>query len=120
MTFPTITFKNTNCAVDHVREELATEKLSTLQKYLTHATDVRCAVEFERMTAKQNGDVYRVEANLWRSGKLFRAEAEEASFEKGIDEVRRTLEQDIERDQDKHQSEFKKGARQIKEMVRGM
>ncbi len=118
MTFPTITFKHTNVAVDHQLQTLITGKLSSLDKYLTHAQTLRCEVEIERIASHQSGPICRLEANIWRSGKLYRADAVEETFEKAIDEVRRDLERDLERDHGKRLSVFRRGARQIKEMLR--
>jgi ribosomal subunit interface protein len=119
MSFPTITFKHTNIEPDYQLQSLVQGKLSVLEKYLHGAHDVRCEVEFERLTGHQQGPVCRIEVNIWRGSQLSRAETVEESFEKATDEVRRTLEHDLERSHDKRVSVFRKGARRIKEMMRG-
>jgi ribosomal subunit interface protein len=118
MSFPTITFKHTNIEPDYAMQSLVQTKLSTLGKYLVGARNVRCEVQFERVTGHQHGPVCRIEVNIWRGNTLARTEATENTFEKAIDEVRRTLEHDLERAHDKRLSVFKKGARRLKEMVR--
>ncbi len=118
MNFPTITFTHKNVSPDQTLQQLVTNKLSSLKKYLVGARSVRCELEFERTTAHAQGPVCRIEVNLWRGDRLSRAEATEETFEKAIDEVRRNLEHELERAHDKRVSLFRKGARRIKEMMR--
>ena len=77
-----------------------------------------CDVEFEKMTVQQNGNVFRMEANLEVDGKLYRAEATMDSFEKAIDEVRSELDKELRRANSKKETLFKRGGRKIKEMLR--
>lgn len=117
MTFPTIKFKHTNTETNYELQALITDKLQTLGKYLTHAKNIIIDVELEKLTNQTKGDIYRLEANLWRSGTLFRAESTEESFNKAIDVVRGELDRELERFHDKRVSLFKKGARRIKQMM---
>ena len=118
MTFPTINYKATNTELDERLQTLMDQKLSTLQKFIGDETDVKCQVEFEKVAPKQNGLVYRVEANLYLKGKLYRAEATEISFEAAIEEVRSELDKELRRAGDKRDTLVKRGGRRIKEMLR--
>lgn len=119
MTFPTINFKALNStAVDSSLHTLLEQKFQSLDKYVGEETDVKCDVEFEKVTASKSGEIYRVEANLWLHGKMYRAEATEVSFEVAIDEVRSELDKELRRAADKRESLMKRGGRRIKEMLR--
>ncbi len=118
MSFPIITFKTTNVVLEGIHQDLVTKKFITFERYVGNATDLKCEVEFEKIGAQTNGKVYRVEANFYRDGQLFRAEATEENFEKAIDEVRDELDKELRRDGKKHETLFLRGARSIKEMLR--
>ncbi len=117
MEFPTISFKATNTELDAALQTLVDQKFSSLAKHLGNETDVKCDVEFEKVTAQQTGNVFRVEANLWRAGKLYRAEATEANFEMAIDEVQAELDKELRRANDKQSTLMKRGGRALKRMM---
>jgi ribosomal subunit interface protein len=118
MVFQNIIFKHTNSQVSNSLQTIAAQKLSTLEKYTKGETDVRCEVEFERIVKHKSGDVCRVEANIWLSGVLFRAEATQATFEAAIDIVRDELNQEMGKAHEKRNSLIRRGGRKIKDMVR--
>ena len=118
MAFPTIQFKATNIKLEGKWQDQVVQKFQTLEKYLGTQTDLSCAVEFERITAHQSGEIHRVEANVYANGKMFRAEATEHSFERAIDEVRKDLERELSKAHDRHDTLIKRGRRKIKEMLR--
>lgn len=117
MTFPTITFKQTNVTVDEHLPDLLEQKLTTLEKFIGEAPAL-CEVEFEKVTHHQNGNVHRVEVNLEVNGKLYRAEAVEDSFEKAVDEVRDELDKELRRSRDKDETMLRRGGRRLKELLR--
>ena len=118
MSFPTISFKATNTELDVNLQDLVDHKFLSLEKFIGEESDVKCEVEFEKVTASQSGQVFRVEANLWLGGKMYRAEATEDSFEKAIDEVRDELDKELRRSTKKKETLFKRGGRAIKKMMR--
>lgn len=118
MSFPTINYKATNTELQQHLQRLVDQKFESLEKYIGAETDARCEVEFEKETAQQSGNIFRVEANLWLAGKLYRAEASEASFEIAIDEVRNELDKELRRANDKQNTLMKRGGRAIKKMLR--
>ena len=118
MTFPTPNFKITNADVPQALQTLLERKLQPLQRYLGDETDVVCDVEFEKVTAREQGPIHRVEINLRVAGNLYRAEATLESFEAAIDEVRDELDKELRRKNRKQETLFKKGSRKIKEMMR--
>lgn len=117
MTFPTITFKQTNITVDDHLPDLIEQKLITLEKFIGEAPSL-CEVEFERLTHQQTGDIHRVEVNLTVNGKLYRAEATAESFEAAVDEVRDELDAELRRTREKDNTLLKRGGRKLKSLLR--
>lgn len=118
MTLPHITFKHTNIDSDESLQSLVEKKFHSLDRYVGTETDVKCDVEFEKTHGKQTSQTYRVEANFWLAGVMYRAEAKDESFEKAIDEVRSELDKEMRRAHKKRNSLLKRGGRKIKQMMR--
>jgi len=117
MGFPIINYKATNTDLDERLQTLLEQKLTSLDKYIGEETDIKCDVEFEKMSTGHSGQIYRVEVNLWLAGKLYRAEDTLESFEKAIDEVRSELDKELRRANKKKETLIKRGGRAIKEMM---
>lgn len=113
-----IQFKATNTEMIGELQDIMEQKLHSLEKYIGDETDVKCAVEFEKINAQTSGQIFRVEANLHVAGKLFRAESTETTFEEAIDEVRNELDKELRRSNKKQETLLKKGGRAIKKMLR--
>lgn len=118
MSLERITFKHTGTDVRPHLQDLVSEKLQTLERFLGGKEDVICEVEFAKVAPKRNGSIYRVEVNITSGGQLHRAEATEETFERAIDEVRSELESELQRARTKRQSLWRKGARKMKDMMR--
>ena len=118
MSLQRITFKHTGVDVRPHLQDIVTEKLQTLDRFLGGKTDVKCEVEFAKVAPRRNGAVYRIEVNIWTAGDLHRAEATEETFERAIDVVRSELESELQRSRTKKQSLWRKGARKMKDMMR--
>jgi len=118
MAFPMIQFKATNTEMIGELQDIMEMKLHSLEKYIGNETDLKCAVEFEKVTVQNSGKIFRIEANLNVGGKLFRAESTETTFEEAIDEVRNELDKEMRRSNKKKETMVKKGGRKIKEMLR--
>ena len=105
-------------ALEIQRDENSEALAFTVKEQATgEETDVKCEVEFEKVAPSKNGEIFRVEANLWLHGKLYRAEATEISFEIAIDEVKSELDKELRRTNGKRDSLMKRGGRKIKEML---
>lgn len=118
MTFPTITFKHGGIENGSALERVVESKFASLAHFIGSETDTRCEVEFQKVATHQSGKVFRVEANLWLHGTLFRAEATEESFAKAIDEVRAELDAAMRSAHDKRSSLLRRGSRKLKEIMR--
>ena len=117
MTFPTITFKQTNVSIDDSLPHFVEQKLLTLEKFIGSAPAL-CEVEFERVSHQQNGDICRAEVNLTVNGKLYRAEATAETYEKAIDIVQSELDTELRRAREKQETMLKRGGRKLKELLR--
>ena len=118
MPIPEINFKATHIELEADHKNLVEEKFSSLEKFIGSETDVNCDVEFEKVTDQSAGRIYRVEANLYLSGKLYRTEATEDNFDKAIVRVRDELEKRLRRAAGKRESLMRVGHRKIKDMLR--
>lgn len=98
---------------------LTDEKLLMLQKFIDEGSSVLCEIEFSKVSEQNNGDIYRVEANVTIDGKLYRAEAIRDSFEKAVDEVRDQIDKELRRAKGKQHSIAMRAGRKIKELVTG-
>lgn len=113
-----ITFKHTNSETNSRIHDFVRQKLSILDKYLGGETDVKIEVEFEKLVSHKSGPICRVEVNVWRVGKLYRAEATEMTFEAAIDVVKDYIDQEMKRSNEKHTSLLRRGSRKLKDMMR--
>lgn len=118
MAFPMIQYKATNTEMIGELQDILEMKFSSLEKYIGDETDVKCHVEFEKVTIQNSGKIYRIEVNLHVAGKLFRAETTETTFEEAIDEVRNELDKELRRSNKKRETMMKRGGRAIKDMMR--
>lgn len=92
-------------------------KLSSLNKFIEDEAVALCEIEFEKVAPQQSGNIYRIEVNVTIDGKLHRAEATEASFEKALDEVRSELDKEMRRAKGKQASILKRAGRKLKDTL---
>lgn len=119
MTLPIINFKSTNVEADETVQDIVTQKLTSLEKFIGEEADVVIDVEFEKAAGHQSGRIFRVEANITLKGTLYRAEATEASFEAAVDEVRDELDKELSRAHDKAITTERAEGREMKERLHG-
>lgn len=117
MTFPTINYKYNGIEEAKSLSDSVDQKLDSLHKFIPERASAVCEVEFEKLSAHQNGRIHRVEANLSVNGTLYRAEATENTFEEAIDKVRDELDQELSRAKDKHGTLRKKAGRALKSLL---
>lgn len=112
-----ITFKHTNSDTDSRIHNFVRQKLAILDKYLNDESAVRIEVEFEKVVAHKSGPICRVEVNVWKAGKLYRAEATEMTFEAAVDVVKDYIDQELKRSSERQTSLLRRGSRKIKEFM---
>ncbi len=118
MKFPYIHIKATNIVLHSHMEALLDQKFASLGKFIEEASDTKCEVELEMLTAHTSGKIYRAEVNLFMQGKLFRAEAEEEQIEQAIDTIRNELRRELQHAHNKRRSLVRRGSQAIKNMLR--
>lgn len=110
-----ITYKYNNLEEAKALTPVMDQKLTMLQKFVDEGSSVLCEVEFEKVAERNNGNIFRVEANVTIDGKLFRADATESSFERAMDEVKAELDKELRRSKDKEVSMVRRAGRAFKE-----
>ena len=118
MVFQNITFKHTNTTVRDGMDSYATEKLSSLLKYVSEGQEARAEVEYEKITAHRTGPVCRVEVNIWVEGVLYRSENTQSTYEAALDVARDELDLEMKKAHKKRHSLLRRGGRKIKDMMR--
>jgi ribosomal subunit interface protein len=114
MTSIQITYKHNHLEATKSLTTLVEQKFVSFEKFIKPNAVVRCAVEFEKIGTHHHGKIYRMEANLFVDGDLYRAEATEETFVKAIDVVRDELDNELRRAKDKQQTVTKDSARALK------
>jgi ribosomal subunit interface protein len=117
MTFPIINYKYNSIEEAKSLADVVDQKFAPLGVFVDEEAKSACEVEFERLSAHQNGRVHRIEANITINGILYRAEATENTFEEAVDKVRDELDRELSRAKDKQVTQSKDAGRIAKEML---
>lgn len=101
-------------------EELIKEKINLVDRMLElQGEEVALAeVEVERSTHHKKGEVFRCEVNLSFKGKVLRVETKHFDIRNAIEDSRQQLEKKVRRGKGRSLDLFKKGARQLKKLLR--
>ncbi len=115
-----INFKITHAEVPDAVREYALKKLKKIERLLgEEGAHTVCDIELSLSAPRHSGPVHYAEVNLHTPKKLYRATAEEESFEAALDEVKDELFKELSRDRGKRREEERKGGAQAKKMLRG-
>ena len=98
------------------------EKLSQIEKFLDKRDEsIYAQVEVSKTTDHhQKGEIFRGEINLHVSGKDLRAEATDYDLYTALNAVREEIEKNLLRLKTKRESRIRRGARKLKELLRGL
>jgi len=101
-------------------DQYVNKKFSSLEKFLPNKEGVLCEVELGRTTKHHNsGDIFKAEINIMvPGGKQVYAVAEESELYAAIDIVRDEAERVIVSDKNKKETLFRRGASQIKNLLK--
>lgn len=125
-----INIKTTNLDLSDPIYAYVEEKIGALDKYIANIEGSQARefqgkslyeawVEIGRTSYHhQKGDVYRAEVQIRLPGKSIRAESENWDLRLAIDEVRDELQRQLKRYTQKQSTEYKKGARTTKGLLR--
>lgn len=113
--------KHTN--LDHYEniEDYLRKRLAKLDEFVDDDdTSVRADIELGKTTTDQrSGEIFRAEINLHIAGEYLRSEATREDLRAAIDEAQDDMARQLRKVQGKRETMFRKGARRIKEMIRG-
>ncbi len=114
-----INIKSKNFEVTQNIDSIIREKISLVERLIDVTDEIPLAeVEVEKSARHQKGEVYRTEINFSYKGRTIRVENTNFDIVVSIDEARQELEKRIRRGKGKSFDLFKKGARQIKRLLR--
>lgn len=103
-------------------EEYVRKRLSSIARLAENEkTETRIEVELGKSTGHhKKGDFFRAEANVHCSIGNFRAVAEESDLFPAVDQIREELERQIVAKRDRGSTLFRRGARSVKKMLKGL
>lgn len=116
-----IKIRSINFEITPAIDDYITKKISSLEKFLDkNGGEVICEVEIGRTTKHHNsGDIFKAEINLNQPGmKQVYAVAEESDLYTAIDIVRDEAERAIVSKKTKDSTLFRRGATQIKNLIK--
>lgn len=115
-----ISIKGTNLELTQTIRHYVEKKLGHIKRFLGNDQDSHVAVEVGKTTRHhQHGDIFRAEINVPFGGTIIRAVAETSDLYASIDQVQEEIMNEIISRKDKKQTLFRRGAKRIKDMLRG-
>ena len=114
-----ISIKSTNIELTPALKDYAEKRIGTIKKYIGESAIA--SIEIGKTTAHhKQGDIFKAEVNIKTSmGKQFRAVSEKADLYEAIDDVRNEIVTEISSAKGKSEALWRKGARKLKNMMRG-
>jgi ribosomal subunit interface protein len=115
-----INIKSTDFNMTPDINDLIRDKINLVERFLDLKGDevALAEVEVQRSTHHKKGEVFRCEVNLSFKGNVIRVEDKNFDIRNAIESVRKQLEKRIRRGKGKRFDVFKKGARQLKKIIR--
>ncbi len=114
--------KNTNVVLTPEIQDYLDKKMNALERLIDpEDTSVSCQVELARTSNHhKSGDVFRVEINLMKSGKQFRAVAEQDTLMSAMDEAKDEIVGELKSFKSKQMTMMRRGGAVIKNMLKGI
>ena len=114
-----ISIKSTNIELTPALRDYSEKRLAAITKYT--GGDATATVEIGKTTDHhKQGEIFRAEVNvLTPLGKQYRAVSEKTDLYEAIDDVRAEIVRELSSAKGKRLTLFKRGAQQIKNMMRG-
>lgn len=115
-----ISIKSTLIDLTPALSDYTEKRLNTINKYTEG--DSLIAVEIGKTTLHhRNGEVYRAEVNVTTPlGKQYHAASEKADLYEAIDDIRADIIREVKSGKGRSQTLFRRGAAQLKRLVKGM
>jgi len=118
-----INIKATNVELTDTIRDYLDKKMVSVEKIINSPqTEPIVNIEIGKTTnAKRSGsDLYKAEITMEIAGKLYRYSAEEAELYAAIDKMKDEIVREIRKDKEKRRDIFIRGARRIKDIIRGL
>lgn len=114
-----------NIEITDAIHDYAVKRVTNLGKLLSNIEEKGGEVVVNFEVSKLNnhhksGDVFHSDCHIKLDGKSFYASSDKDDLYASIDEVKEILFQDIDRDKDRKQTLFRRGAISVKKMLKGL
>jgi ribosomal subunit interface protein len=113
--------KATNIELTNEIREYIDKRLATAERFMKEGMADKVYVEVGKTTNHhKQGDIYRAEFNVAFNGESFNAISEQEDLNAAIDDAHDELVRQIKDGKDYKTSVFRRGARSVKKMLKGM
>jgi ribosomal subunit interface protein len=113
--------KATNVELTGAINDYVNKRLEGIKKFIKEGDKAVIQVEVGKTTNHhKQGDVFRAEFNIEISGNKFYAFSEKEDLYVSIDDVKAEIVRQISSNKDKKQTLFKRGAKSVKKMMKGI
>ena len=113
--------KATNMDLTSAISDYVGKRLDSIHKFIKEGNKAIIYVEVGKTTNHhKQGDVYRAEFNVEISGNKYYAFSEKEDLYVAIDDAKGEIVRQITSNKDKKQTLFKRGAKSVKKMLKGM
>lgn len=117
-----INLQGKNIELTETIKDYVLKKVAILEKFVANENDdAFISIEIGKTTNHhKQGEVYKAEIDLSFSGKKFRTVSEKEDLYASIDDAKEILEYQIIQSKEKNDTLFRRGARSIKKMMKGL
>ena len=115
-----INIKATNMELTGAISEYVNKRLASIEKFSKDG-NITGSVEVGKTTNHhKQGYVYKAEFNIDMNGEHFFADSEQSDLYAAIDDAKEEISRTISSNKDRKQTLFKRGAKNVKKMVKGI
>lgn len=116
-----INIKATNMELTSAISDYVNKRLSGIEKFVKTGEKVITYIEVGKTTNHhKQGDVFRAEFNIEISGTKFYTFSEKEDLYEAIDDAKKEIIRQITSNKDRKQTLFKRGAKSVKKMLKGI
>ena len=116
-----INIKATNMELTGAINDYVNKRLSSIEKFSKGGSEISGYVEVGKTTNHhKQGDVFKAEFDININGEHFFATSEKNDLYAAIDDVKEELVSNITHNKDRKQTLFKRGAKSVKKMIKGL
>lgn len=116
-----INIKSTNMELTDAISDYVNKRLSSIEKFVKNEEKVTAYVEVGKTTNHhKQGDVFVAEFNIEIDGTKFYTISERDDLYSAIDDAKEEIVRQITKSKDRKQTLFKRGAKSVKKMLKGI